>query len=132
MEAVAFRMMLNPGQKAEYARRHDDIWPERVALLKSAGVTDHPIWLNEETNHIFGILKRPDDHAMNDLPKEAIMRKRWDHMTDIMAVGAGNIPAQVPLAPRLRHGIGACRHQPPGLCPRRRYFTTSKRAESAS
>lgn len=38
METIAFRMVLNAGQKAEYQRRHDEIWPELVTLLKGAGV----------------------------------------------------------------------------------------------
>ena len=33
MEKIAFRMFLNPGQTAEYRRRHDAIWPELVAVL---------------------------------------------------------------------------------------------------
>ena len=97
METIAFRMVLNPGQRAEYERRHDEIWPELSALLKSAGVSDYSIWLDEETNHLFGILKRPRDHGMDDLPKEAVMRKWWDYMADIMAVEADNTPVQMPL-----------------------------------
>ena len=37
-EKYAFRMMLNPGAEAEYRRRHDEIWPELVALLKEAKI----------------------------------------------------------------------------------------------
>ncbi|TIQ98756.1 MAG: L-rhamnose mutarotase, partial [Mesorhizobium sp.] len=49
-EKYAFRMKLNPGMKAEYKRRHDDIWPSLVALLKQAGVSDYSIHLDDETN----------------------------------------------------------------------------------
>ena len=97
METIAFRMVLNPGQKAEYRRRHDEIWPELSALLKSAGVSNYSIWLDEETNHLFGILERSENHRMDALPKEAIMRKWWDYMADIMVVEADNTPMQVPL-----------------------------------
>jgi len=97
METIAFRMVLNPGQKAEYKRRHDEIWPELSALLKSSGVSDYSIWLDEETNHLFGILKRAEDHTMDAMPKEAIMRRWWDYMADIMAVEADNTPVQVTL-----------------------------------
>lgn len=97
METIAFRMVLNPGQRAEYERRHDEIWPELVSILKSAGVSDYSIWLDEETNHLFGILKRPDDHGMDNLPKEAVMRKWWDYMADVMAIEPDNTPVQVPL-----------------------------------
>lgn len=97
MEEVAFRMVLNAGQKAEYRRRHDEIWPELTALLKSAGVSGYSIWLDEETNHLFGILKRPANHGMDALANEAVMRKWWDYMADVMAVEADNTPVQVPL-----------------------------------
>jgi L-rhamnose mutarotase len=97
METIAFRMVLNKGQRAEYERRHDEIWPDLVALLKSAGVSDYSIWLDEESNHLFGILKRPEDHGMDALPREAVMRKWWDYMADVMAVEADNTPVQVPL-----------------------------------
>ena len=97
METIAFRMALNPGQKAEYERRHDEIWPELIVLLKDAGVSDYSIWLDEETSHLFGIMKRPENHRMESLPNEAVMRKWWDYMADIMAVEADNTPVQVPL-----------------------------------
>ena len=39
-EKYAFRMKLNPGMKAEYIRRHDEIWPELVVLLKATILPD--------------------------------------------------------------------------------------------
>ena len=68
MQKYAFRMMLNPGMAEEYRRRHDAIWPELVALLKDAGVQDYSIHLDPETNALFGVLWRADDHRMDDLP----------------------------------------------------------------
>ena len=97
METIAFRMVLNPGQKAEYQRRHDEIWPELVALLRSAGVSDYSIWLDPESNHLFGILTRSDDHTMDALPDTEIMKRWWKHMADIMETNSRNVPVQVPL-----------------------------------
>ena len=37
----AWVMKLKPGQEAEYKRKHDEIWPEMVELLKSQGVTNY-------------------------------------------------------------------------------------------
>ena len=42
-EKIAFRMFLNPGQGAEYRRRHDEIWPELTRLLKASGIHDYSI-----------------------------------------------------------------------------------------
>ncbi|SIQ97127.1 L-rhamnose mutarotase [Rhizobium sp. RU20A] len=97
METIAFRMILNRGQATEYRRRHDEIWLELAALLKEAGASDYSIWLDEETHHLFAILKRPENHAMDALPQSEIVRRWWDFMADIMAVEPDNTPVQVPL-----------------------------------
>lgn len=96
-ESIAFRMVLHPGQAEEYRRRHDEIWPELAALLKMAGVSDYSIWLDEETHHLFAVLKRAEDHTMDTLPMEAVVRRWWDHMADIMATEPDNTPVQIPL-----------------------------------
>jgi L-rhamnose mutarotase len=97
MEKYAFKMQLNPGMEAEYKRRHDMIWPELVALLKEAGVSDYSIHLDRDTNTLFGVLWRVDGHKMDDLPKSPVMRKWWAHMADIMATKPDNEPVSVPL-----------------------------------
>jgi L-rhamnose mutarotase len=97
MEKYAFRMRLDPGQEAEYRRRHDAIWPELVALLREAGVSDYSIHLDRETGTLFGVLWRRDDHHMDDLPNHPVMRRWWDHMADIMATNPDKSPVAVPL-----------------------------------
>jgi L-rhamnose mutarotase len=97
MQKYAFRMRLNPGMKDEYRRRHDEIWPELVALLKDAGVSDYSIHLDEETNALFGVLWRRDDHRMDDLPKHPVMRRWWAYMADIMETKPDDEPVAVPL-----------------------------------
>lgn len=77
MEKFAFRMRLNPGMEAEYRKRHDEIWPELVDLLKEAGVEDYSIHLDRETGHLFGVLWRRGDHGMADLPLHPVMQRWW-------------------------------------------------------
>jgi len=96
-ERIAFRMNLNPGQAAEYEKRHDEIFPELTQALRDAGVSDYTIWLDPEDNHLFGILTRTDDHTMDKLPDTEIMKRWWKHMADIMATDADDIPVQIPL-----------------------------------
>lgn len=97
-ERIAFRMNLNPGQAAEYERRHDEIFPELVTALKDAGVSDYSIWLDPETHHLFAILTRTDDHGMDALPDRQIVQRWWAFMADIMDTHPDNVPVQVPLA----------------------------------
>ncbi|WP_194095010.1 L-rhamnose mutarotase [Marivivens aquimaris] len=97
MQKYAFKMKLHDGQLDEYKRRHDEIWPELVDLLKSAGVSDYSIHLDEETGILFGVLWRTDNHGMDDLPKHPVMQKWWAHMADIMETHPNNEPVATPL-----------------------------------
>ncbi|WP_210410480.1 L-rhamnose mutarotase [Oceanicola sp. D3] len=97
MEKYAFKMQLNPGCEAEYRKRHDEIWPELVTLLKEAGVSDYSIHLDRETGVLFGVLWRRDNHGMDALPATAVMQKWWAHMADIMETHPDNEPVAVPL-----------------------------------
>jgi L-rhamnose mutarotase len=97
VEKYAFRMRLHPGQEAEYKRRHDAIWPDLAELLREAGISDYSIHLDRETGLLFGVLRRADGHAMDDLPNQPVMRRWWDHMADIMETNPDNSPVAVPL-----------------------------------
>ena len=97
-ERIAFRMTLNPGQAAEYERRHDAIFPELARALKDAGVSDYSNWHDPQSNQLFAILTRSDDHTMERLPDLDIVKRWWKHMADIMRTDADNVPDQVPLS----------------------------------
>ena len=98
MEKFAFKMQLNPGQRDEYKRRHDEIWPELSQALTDAGVTDYSIHLDSDTNILFATMWRQDPQALYDLAKTDLMQKWWAHMADIMeTVDGGNEPVATPL-----------------------------------
>ncbi len=96
MQRFAFKMFLNPGQEAEYRRRHDEIWPELSALLRDAGISNYSIFLDPETNTLFAYLERTGGHRMASLPDEPVMRRWWDHMADIMRYENG-VPVAIAL-----------------------------------
>ena len=98
-EKHAFRMQLHRGMAAEYKKRHDEIFPELVTLLKEAGVKDYSIHLDEETNILFGVLWRRVDHTMANLPNTEVMKRWWAHMADVMATNEKNEPFSVDLVP---------------------------------
>jgi L-rhamnose mutarotase len=93
----AFRMKLKPGTVDEYRRRHDEIWPELTKLLQDAGIHDYSIFLDEETLHLFAVLKLRPDHDIASLPEQPVMRRWWDYMADLMEVEPGNRPREWPL-----------------------------------
>ena len=97
MEKFAFKMQLNPGCREEYIKRHAEIWPELISLLKQAGILDYSIHLDTETDILFGVLWRKDSHSMSDLPNHPVMQKWWAYMADIMKVNPNNEPVSKPL-----------------------------------
>jgi len=97
MERIAFKMYLNEGQKEEYKKRHNELWPELRQLLKSAGVSEYSIFLDEETNVLFAFQKVSGDGGSQDLGQTEIVQKWWAFMADIMKSNADNSPVTVPL-----------------------------------
>ena len=97
MKRVAFTMQLKPGQKEEYKKRHDEIWPELKQLLKQAGISEYSIFLDERTNTLFAFQKVTGDSGSQDLGQTDIVQKWWKHMADIMVVNTDNSPVTTPL-----------------------------------
>ncbi len=91
-EKIGFKMTLNPGMATEYQRRHDEIWPELVDLLRETGISDYSIFLDEESNTLFGVLWRRLDHKMETLTEHPVMHRWWAHMADIMQTDHSNKP----------------------------------------
>jgi L-rhamnose mutarotase len=96
MQRFAFKMKLKPGHVAEYKKRHDEIWPELVLLLKGAGISDYSIFLDEETHTLFGVQKQ-SGQSSQDLGSTGIVQKWWAYMADIMDTNPDNSPVTVPL-----------------------------------
>ena len=97
MNRLAFKMYLNEGQKEQYIKRHNEIWPELKELLKNAGVSEYSIFLDEETNILFAFQKVSGDGGSQDLGQTDIVKKWWNYMADIMRVNPDNSPVSIEL-----------------------------------
>jgi L-rhamnose mutarotase len=97
MPRVTIKMKLNKGCEAEYEQRHDQLWPELRDVLKAAGITGYSIFLDPETNDLFGVLTIDDITQLDELPKHPVMQKWWLHMSDIMETNEDHSPATVRL-----------------------------------
>jgi L-rhamnose mutarotase len=97
MKRVAFKMQLHKGQAAEYKKRHDEIWSDLAALLKSVGVKDYSIFLDEETHILFATLKIKNPKLLDTLPSHEVMQRWWKYMGDIMDANPDNSPVVKPL-----------------------------------
>jgi L-rhamnose mutarotase len=92
MQRVAFKMKLFKGKEAEYKRRHEEVWPELKSLLKTTGIEDYSIFLDEESNVLFGVMKVEDEMRLDKLPGHPVMKKWWTYMKDIMETNDDNSP----------------------------------------
>jgi len=90
-------MHLNEGEKEEYKKRHNKIWPELKKLLKKAGVSEYSIFLDEETNTLFAFQKVSGDGGSQNLGETEIVQKWWKYMADIMNTNSDNSPVSTEL-----------------------------------
>jgi L-rhamnose mutarotase len=97
MQRVAFKMKLFKGCEAEYKKRHELLWPELQSLLKQSSISNYSIFLDEETNALFGYLTINDKSKLDELPNEPVMKKWWAYMKDIMETNDDNSPVNISL-----------------------------------
>jgi L-rhamnose mutarotase len=92
-----FKMKMLPGFKEEYIRRHTEIWPELVALLKNEGIGNYSIFLDEDSDTLFAYQEQSGDKSSQDLGRTEIVQKWWKYMSDIMKTNPDNSPVSTPL-----------------------------------
>lgn len=97
MSRLAFKMKLLDGFEDEYKKRHDAIWPELQQLLKETSISEYSIFLDEETNTLFGVMKAENVIKIDELPKHPVMKKWWAYMKDIMETNHDNSPVSISL-----------------------------------
>ena len=90
-------MKLQSGAKEEYVKRHNEIWPELIALLKEYNVSDYTIFLDEETDTLFAVQKQSGNKSSQSLGDKEVVQKWWKYMADIMETNPDNSPVSVPL-----------------------------------
>ena len=84
MERKAWTGMIKPGCIDEYIKRHDEIWPEMVALLKEAGIVNYTIFRNGL--QLFGYYECTKGVEYADrVQAESPIVDRWnEYMKDIL------------------------------------------------
>ena len=80
----AFVMSVHAGQEAEYERRHQPIWSELEAVLKSHGVHNYSIFLDPGTRQLFGYVEIEDEARWTAIAQTEVCRRWWHHMADVM------------------------------------------------
>lgn len=84
MVRKAFRMAVDPGQHAEYERRHQAVWHELEDVFVAHGVRTYSIFLDAATGDLFGYVEVEDDARWTAIAETDVCRRWWRFMRDIM------------------------------------------------
>lgn len=98
MERYAWKAVVKDGMKAEYVRRHQEIWPEMVEVLKQAGIVNYSIW--NVGNELFGYYEceKGADYAAK-VQAESPVVDRWnEYMKDVMVMEMDPVTGAQPKA----------------------------------
>ena len=95
----SFKMHLYEGMAEEYERRHNLLWPEMKDMIHEYGGHNYSIFLDSETNVLYGYIEIEEEEKWAKSADTAINRKWWDYMADIMETNPDNSPVSVDLKP---------------------------------
>jgi L-rhamnose mutarotase len=93
----AFLMKVNEGAHEEYERRHRPIWEELQTVLKRHGVRNYSIFLEPETNQLFGYAEIESEELWAQIADTDECRRWWTFMKDVMPTNADDSPVSVDL-----------------------------------
>ncbi|WP_193211636.1 L-rhamnose mutarotase [Luteolibacter marinus] len=93
----AFAMSVNAGMEEEYARRHQPIWDELAAVLKSHGVHNYSIFLDAESGRLFGYAEIESEERWAAIAQTDVCRRWWKFMSDVMPANDDDSPVSAPL-----------------------------------
>ncbi len=84
MEKYAWKGMIKEGMIDEYVRRHNEIWPEMVKVLKDAGIKNYTIW--NTGCELFGYYEceKGVDFAAKVQSESPVVDKWNEYMKDIL------------------------------------------------
>lgn len=86
MEKYAWRAIIKKDCFEEYCKRHNEIWPELVEVLKNAGICNYTIW--NVGDELFGYYEceKGADYAAK-IQNESSVVDRWnEYMKDVMVM----------------------------------------------
>lgn len=84
MERLAWKGQIKPGCKNEYIKRHNEIWPEMIKVLKQAGICNYTIFMNG--NELFGYYECENGIVYAErIQAESPVVDKWnEYMQDIL------------------------------------------------
>ncbi|TVZ14942.1 L-rhamnose mutarotase [Maribacter sp. MAR_2009_72] len=88
----AFKMKLFSNKVQEYTQRHNPICPELEDTLKKHGVTNYSIFLDSDTDTLFGYAEIESEEKWNAIAETTICKKWWAYLANLMDTHDNNSP----------------------------------------
>ena len=92
-------MKLFSGMEKEYERRHNELWPEMRDMIHEYGGKNYSIFLDKETNTLFGYIEIESEEQWAMSANTEICRRWWHFMSDIMETNPDESPISIDLVP---------------------------------
>lgn len=93
----AFKMKLYEGMAEEYEKRHNALWDEMKDMIHEYGGKNYSIFLDRDTNILFGYIELENEDKWNKSADTEICRKWWHYMADIMETNPDESPVSTDL-----------------------------------
>jgi L-rhamnose mutarotase len=77
-------MAVHPEHHAEYARRHQLIWPELEEVLREHGVRRYFIFLDPVSSDLFAYAEIESEAQWEAIAETEVCRRWWDSMRELM------------------------------------------------
>lgn len=92
-----FKMRVYHNCHEEYERRHNLLWPEMKEMIHNYGGRNYTIFLDKDTDTLFGYLEVEDEELWAKSANDPVCRKWWDYMADVMDTNEDNSPVSIDL-----------------------------------
>lgn len=98
MTRLAFTLLLDAENVAEYARRHDELWPELRAAIRDQGGSNFSIFYDDQTQRVLCYLEVADEDRWAVGAESELTRRWWRYMSEVMPTNEDFSPVAHDLA----------------------------------
>ena len=95
MKSVSKFKLNDVSLREEYRRRHDNLWPEMLDLLKRSGIKNYSIWNTED--ELIEYLEADDIENVWLIIRSSAVKAQWDNYMDDIIEKDGADGEAVPL-----------------------------------
>ena len=94
MKRIAFLLRLKPGKGLDYDMAHAAVWPEMLALLKRAGISEYSIFRRDELLFLYMRIEDDFDVVWERIDQNPVNLKWQQAMSEFFVADHGTRPGE--------------------------------------